>query len=1373
MKQQSVFDEFTKKYQLSKTLRFELKPVGKTADFLKINKVFEKDKTINNSYNQAKFYFDTLHQNFINAALAPEKAKDLPFSELADFLEEKNKNLSVKKRELKETRDNKNEAKIQTIQKEINDIEKSIDEGKKKIYKIIRGLFDDLAEQWKKDYKDKVLENEKKIKFSKADIKQSGVKFLTSAGILQILKHEFPKIKEKEFKKRGWLSLYIKEEENPEKNRYIFDSFDKFSGYLSKFQQTRDNLYANDGTSTAVATRIVSNFEIFLANKKTFDEKYKKNHREVGFNDIHIFKINNYHTCLLQKNIDGLDDGENNENSYNKIIGRTNQRIKEYHNQKESEAKRNKDKNSKKSEYPLFKPLGKQILGKVEKEKQLIEKTETKTEEEMFFERFKKFIDINQERFTAAKNFMKKFLAGDFASAYNEVYLKNSVINTISRRWFADSYNFEKKLPQQSSKNKKEDDAPKIKKFVTLADVKNAVELLEGQPFKQAYYDKKDIGIVKTEQRLWEQFLAIWGYEFESLFEDVKRKDGSILLPGYYPSLGKAQKLRSFSKNQNARKEETGIIKDYADASLRIFQVMKYLALNDKDIDKITGQLNTNFYGELDEYSKDFKFIKYYNAFRNFLTKKPFNEDKIKLNFENGALLKGWDENKEYDYMGVMFIKEGKHYLGIIHKDDRNLFKNIKDSNNSGSAYKKMVYKQIADASKDVPRLLLTSRTAQTSFNPSLEIKRIKKEETFKRQNGNFSKKDLHLLIDYYKNCIPKYSNWDCYNFKFKKTDEYQNIKEFTDDVQKYGYKIFFVNIENNHINQLISNGKLYLLEISNKDISNTKNGVKNLHTLYFEHLLSEQNISHPIIKLSGMAEIFQREPSIDKREKIITQKNKRILNKGERAYKNRRYTEPKIMFHISLVLNIGKTEIQQNQFNKNINQFLSGNNEINIIGIDRGEKNLLYYSVVNQKGEILDLGSLNKINGVNYHEKLVTREKERLEDRQSWQPVARIKDLKRGYISYVISKICQLIIKYNAIVVMEDLNMRFKQIRGGIERSVYQQFEKALINKLGYLVFKRDPFNPEKSIDLHNPGGVLNGYQLSAPFVSFEKMGKQTGIIFYTQADYTSITDPLTGFRKNVYISNSASQEKIKEAIEKIKAVGWDEKEQSYFFEYNPVDFVEEKYKNNTFSKIWKVYAKAPRIRREKGDDGYWTYKKIKLNEEFKELFKKFGFENIYAGDLQDEILRKIEDGELNGKKEFDGKERSFYHSFIYLFNLILQLRNSYSKQFKTKEEDGKTVVEEIEETVDFIASPVKPFFSTRAVNKKGEELSPANFDEFEKKIVADNKKEIIDNFDGDANGAYNIARKGMMVLKTISEKPDNPNLYISKSDWDKFTQK
>ncbi|EKD67719.1 MAG: hypothetical protein ACD_48C00252G0004, partial [uncultured bacterium] len=268
--------------------------------------------------------------------------------------------------------------------------------------------------------------------------------------------------------------------------------------------------------------------------------------------------------------------------------------------------------------------------------------------------------------------------------------------------------------------------------------------------------------------------------------------------------------------------------------------------------------------------------------------------------------------------------------------------------------------------------------------------------------------------------------------------------------------------------------------------------------------------------------------------------------------------------------------------------------------------------------------------------------------------------------------------------------------------------------------------------------GGVLNGYQLAAPFESFKDMGHQTGIIFYTEAAYTSTTDPVTGFRKNLYISNSAPQEAIVKKIESFDAIGWDNDKKSYFFTYNPVDFVEKKEKTKTYSKTWTVYANVDRIQRTRDEHGVWNAELVNPNQRLEDLFTAWGFTDVHAGDIQSSIIKKYENGELKGKKETekgDG-ERTFFNAFIYAFNLILQLRNS----------DTKTAQ-------DFIASPVEPFFATADAPKP----NACGFN----------------LLNGDSLGAYNIARKGIITINRINDNPEKPDLYISKEQWDEWNER
>jgi len=121
------------------------------------------------------------------------------------------------------------------------------------------------------------------------------------------------------------------------------------------------------------------------------------------------------------------------------------------------------------------------------------------------------------------------------------------------------------------------------------------------------------------------------------------------------------------------------------------------------------------------------------------------------------------------------------------------------------------------------------------------------------------------------------------------------------------------------------------------------------------------------------------------------------------------------------------------------------------VIGIDRGERNLLYISVVNSQGKILLQESLNtiineykgKAHKVDYHQLLDVKEKERMASRQSWTSIENIKDLKEGYLSCVIKRICDLVVEYDAVIAMEDLNSGFKNSRSKVEKSVYQKLRK------------------------------------------------------------------------------------------------------------------------------------------------------------------------------------------------------------------------------------------------------------------------------------------------------------------------------------------
>ena len=76
----SVFDQFTNKYSLSKTLRFELripKDFPDTQTMLEKNNVFEVDRIKQEKYKKVKPWIDKLHREFIQDSLSAFTFRDL------------------------------------------------------------------------------------------------------------------------------------------------------------------------------------------------------------------------------------------------------------------------------------------------------------------------------------------------------------------------------------------------------------------------------------------------------------------------------------------------------------------------------------------------------------------------------------------------------------------------------------------------------------------------------------------------------------------------------------------------------------------------------------------------------------------------------------------------------------------------------------------------------------------------------------------------------------------------------------------------------------------------------------------------------------------------------------------------------------------------------------------------------------------------------------------------------------------------------------------------------------------------------------------------------------------------------------------------
>ena len=538
--------------------------------------------------------------------------------------------------------------------------------------------------------------------------------------------------------------------------------------------------------------------------------------------------------------------------------------------------------------------------------------------------------------------------------------------------------------------------------------------------------------------------------------------------------------------------------------------------------------------------------------------------------------------------------------------------------------------------------------------------------------------------------------------------------------------------IKTSYIEEKIRSGELYLFQVYNKDFSKYSKGNPNLHTRYFRLLFEQENLKDTVFKMNGEAEIFHRKASLERKtthEKNQPIDNKNPLNPKKNStfsyplIKDRRFTEDKFFFHLPVALNFKARGSTPFKFNQDVLKFLKGNKDINIIGIDRGERHLAYYTVINQEGRILTQESFNRVSNAyqsekgpvkvetDYHNLLNKREGKRDESRKSWTKIENIKNLKQGYLSHLVHQISRLMIDYNAVVILEDLNFGFKRGRMKFEKQVYQKLEKALIDKLNYLVFKNVQ-------NLKEPGGYLNAYQLTAPFETFNKLGKQTGFIFYTPAYYTSKVCPLTGFVNKIY-PKYESVEKSQAFFKKFETIHFNSEKDYFVFEYKDDKFNSSKKPDS--SSLWKVCTYGKERYKYNWKDK--SYTKVDVTQKLKSLFDTHNINYSKGGNLIEDIVRQ--------------NQRDFFCNLMSLLKLTVQLRHNNPE---AKEDNEK----------DFILSPVPDETGRFFDSRKAREDEPKN---------------------ADANGAYHIALKGLKSLQTLSESQGKIKIHsVKNKEWFDF---
>lgn len=1161
------------------------------------------------------------------------------------------------------------------------------------------------------------------------------------------------------------LPVYVEQNyigEDKEKALETIALFKGFTTYFTDYFNIRKNMFKENGGASSICYRIVNvNASIFYDNLKTFMCIKEKAETEIALIEEeltelldswrleHIFSEDYYNELLAQKGID----------YYNQICGDVNKHMNLYCQQNKLKAN-------------VFKmtKLQKQIMGISEK---AFEIPPMYQNDEEVYAAFNGFISRLEEVKLTDRlgNVLQNSNIYDTAKIYINARCYTNVSSYVYGGWGViesaiERYWYNTIAGKGQSKAKKIEKAKKDNKFMSVKELDSIVSDYEPDYFNASNMDDDNSG------------RAFSGYGVLGYFNKMSKLLANMSL----------HTITYDSGDSLIENKETALnIKKDLDDIMSIYHWLQTFI-----IDEVVEKDNA-FYAELEDiYYELENIVTLYDRIRNYVTRKPYSTQKFKLNFASPTLASGWSRSKEFDNNAIILLRNNKYYIAIFNvnnKPDKQIIKGSEEQRLS-TDYKKMVYNLLPGPNKMLPKVFIKSDTGKRDYNPSSYILEGYEKNRHIKSSGNFDINYCHDLIDYYKACINKHPEWKNYGFKFKETTQYNDIGQFYKDVEKQGYSISWAYISEADINRLDEEGKIYLFEIYNKDLSSHSTGKDNLHTMYLKNIFSEDNLKNICIELNGNAELFYRKSSMKrnithKKDTVLVnktyineagvrvsltdedyikvynyynndyvidvEKDKKLVEILERIghrknpidiIKDKRYTEDKYFLHLPITINYG---VDDENINAKMIEYIAKHNNMNVIGIDRGERNLIYISVINNKGNIIEQKSFNLVNNYDYKNKLKNMEKTRDNARKNWQEIGKIKDVKNGYLSGVISKIARMVVDYNAIIVMEDLNRGFKRGRFKVERQVYQKFENMLISKLNYLVFK------EKKADEN--GGILKGYQLTYLPKSALQIGKQCGCIFYVPAAYTSKIDPATGFI-NIFdfkkYSGSGINAKVKDKKEFLMSMnsiryineGSEEYEKighrelfAFSFDYNNF----KTYNVSSPVNEWTAYTYGERIKKLYKDGRWLRSEVLNLTENLIKLMEQYNIEYKDGHDIREDISHMDET-----------RNADFICSLFEELKYTVQLRNS-----KSEAED---------ENYDRLVSPI--------LNSSNGFYDSSDYMENENNTTHTMPK------DADANGAYCIALKGLYEINKIKQnwsddrKFKENELYINVVEWLDYIQ-
>jgi len=592
----------------------------------------------------------------------------------------------------------------------------------------------------------------------------------------------------------------------------------------------------------------------------------------------------------------------------------------------------------------------------------------------------------------------------------------------------------------------------------------------------------------------------------------------------------------------------------------------------------------------------------YYYKFKNEYSKYvDFLKDKKEKTTQLGNLKSLYNaisreilRQKEMQYLSLLTKDEDYFYLVLLDKEYNKTERAVeglkaeaKTSEWQMLDYHKITFKAVEklallDASTfdiDDPILQNEARSLWKNYKAKM-FKEYKNNRALQGLYGyqkdqkreELRKEELVKIIDFVQRVIEKLPESKNYKFSFRQPAEYETLEEFADEIDKQGYASKWIDINKQKLFELenIEGKNVLVFKLHNKDYRKKKQSLTNGRdekerklNLFTKYWIDAMKLGEEI-RLTPEIDIFRRKKEESESTiRILKTSNKEVVGKA-RNYQDKLYGVFRLEFYPT----------KKSSFEE-VNQKVTFNKNIYYLGLDRGEKSLVSWCLIDSKGQLIKNGDWTIFKGVSYADKLkqfyddsrkdkhgnkiqsiktqlqeayavvadevdknkkagYLNEAHELEKNFDVQNLLATESIKIGYCSYLINEINQILKEYpSTYIILEDLdikekvkddetiNNKIQNLEKTLGGTVYQAIENAIINKFKYYVIKDNQEydglqlvpNIVKVEDLRVVENISDKNKFGK--VKWVKSKEKVGNILFVDEYLTSDECPSCGFNK------------------------------------------------------------------------------------------------------------------------------------------------------------------------------------------------------------------------------------------------------------------